>query len=340
MTSHPIRAGFVGAGFFGALLADMCARHDGFEVTRVLDHDAEAAARLASRTGAVVSESLESLAADDEVDLVFVATPNHTHAQVAGALLVAGKDVFVEKPLTIDAPSARELVRLAEQHDRVLLVGHVLRAMPGVRRMYAAVRAGEIGVPTEAYASRLRLHHAPDHPADWWKLDLRRSGGELLHEVHELDLLVWFLGEPDRVSQTTGEHLFKTTMAFPNGAVASHELSTASHFAEWQLRVSGTVGTLRADFRAASVEHWVDGVVIDSWPIFDDEAANQSLLEAASLKQGHHTGSSASPLWMQEAVLRELGEVHAAVRRGPNVLVSRPDLAVAVATGSLTEEPA
>lgn len=328
----PVRVGVLGAGFFGGLLADACAGHPDFEVVAVADHDRDAAARLASRVGAAVADGLRALAGDPGLDLVLVATPNHTHADAATELLMAGKDVFVEKPLTIDGDSARSLVALAAQQDRVLVVGHVMRAMPGVKRLQAEVAEGRIGTPTEAYAVRARFHHAPEHPADWWKTDPGRSGGELLHEVHELDLLLWILGEPEQVSGVSREHLFETTLTFPGGAVAHHLLSTASHHPEWQLRVSGTTGSLVADFRTAQVSHWVDGRVVDTWPVLADPDANASLLAAADAVQGHHTAASTTPVWMADAVRCELDEVAAAVRREPSVLTAAADLAVVVAT--------
>jgi predicted dehydrogenase len=75
-------------------------------------------------------ETIEELFANPNVDIVDVTLPPFRHAEVAIAALNAGKHVFCEKPLTLDAVSAAEVVAAAKKHDRILLVGHVLQFFP------------------------------------------------------------------------------------------------------------------------------------------------------------------------------------------------------------------
>jgi len=82
---------------------------------------------------------------DSAVDGVVIATPAETHFQLAKAALEAGKDVFVEKPLAMNYESGELLVDLAEQFERILMVGHVLEYHPGIERLFGLIRAGELG---------------------------------------------------------------------------------------------------------------------------------------------------------------------------------------------------
>ncbi|GAA4491777.1 Gfo/Idh/MocA family oxidoreductase [Microbacterium panaciterrae] len=341
--TEAIRVGVVGAGFFGTMIAGACAAHDAFAVTAVADALPDAAQRLAEPLGARVHADAAALAADDDVDLVVVATPNHLHAEPAIAGLRAGKHVFVEKPLGIDASSISAILAAARDASGRLVVGHVMRAFPGVRRMVAQARGGELGTVLEAAGARRRLVHVPADPGDWWKLDRRRSGGELLHEIHELDLVVWALGEPIDVTGVSGaplahgEHVVdsvtETVLRTPSGALGRHSVSTSAHRAEWWFRISGTTASVEADFRQGTVTRFVDGAATEVTGVFDDEASNDSLREAARAAQAYNTGGP-GPLWMRTAVTCELDEIAAAVRGTSTTLTELPASAALTALRS------
>jgi len=338
--SHPIRVGVVGAGFFGTMIASACAGHASFAVVAVADAVPDAARRLAETHDARAYVSFTELVDDDSVDLVVVATPNHLHTEPAVAALLAGKHVFVEKPLGIDEDSVGSILAAARGARGRLIVGHVMRSFPGVRRMVAQARRGDLGDILEAAGARRRLVHLPDDPGDWWKLDRRRSGGELLHEIHELDLVVWALGEPAEVIGLTGAPLahgdhetdsdIVTELRMPSGALGRHSVSTSAHRAEWWFRISGTQASVEADFRAGTITRYVDGAIVDVTGVFDDAASDESLRESATARQSYNTGG-AGPLWMRTAVACELDEVSAAVRGASTTLTEHPATAALVA---------
>lgn len=347
MSHPPLRTAVLGAGFFGTTLALAARGSEAFDVVAISDLDAEAAAGLAARVGARTAAGPQELAADPSIDLVMVATPNHTHAAAAITLLRAGKNVFVEKPLAITATDAAAMVAAAENGPGRLMVGHVLRTLPGIKRMFAQAQSGALGTLLEGSGTRTRLVHVPAGAGDWWKLDRTRSGGELLHEIHELDLLVWFLGEPTDVKCLAGaprpagpgsvDSVHRTTLAFASGAVGYHELSTSAHHAQWSFRVSGTEAALVADFRTSTVSRYVDGAVADEWDLFDGGAADASLRESAAARQGYNAAGAASPLWMAEAVRCELAEVEAAVRGHASVLLAAPAAAVLAGAAAMDQ---
>lgn len=96
----------------------------------------------------------------EDIDAVVIATPSATHADLAMAAMGAGKDVLVEKPLSLDRQSAHQLVKEAESRGRILMVGHLLEYHPAVQRLRELVAAGALGRVRWASSNRLSLGRA------------------------------------------------------------------------------------------------------------------------------------------------------------------------------------
>ena len=100
------------------------------------------------------SLSAEALAACDGV---VIATPAPTHFQLGQQCLLAGKDVYIEKPLALRLADGEELTRLAQQHGRILMVGHLLEYHDCFVKLLHMVRSGELGQVRYLYSNRLSL---------------------------------------------------------------------------------------------------------------------------------------------------------------------------------------
>ncbi len=92
-----------------------------------------------------------------EVSGVVIATPAETHFNVVKQALKANKDVFVEKPLALTFEQGKELVKLAEERQRILMVGHVLEYHPAVIKLLNLVQTGQLGKVRYIYSNRLSL---------------------------------------------------------------------------------------------------------------------------------------------------------------------------------------
>src|SRR5688572_3422769 len=124
----------IGTGDWGANLVRNFATLPGARLVALCDADPERLARAAAQVeGARSIARVEELAADPEVQAVVVAASAVNHHPLAKTLLLAGKDVFVEKPLALAVADAEELVRLARERQRILMVGHLLLYHPAVR---------------------------------------------------------------------------------------------------------------------------------------------------------------------------------------------------------------
>jgi predicted dehydrogenase len=93
----------------------------------------------------LLTEDAEDLIADPKISAVHIATPNQTHYALAKIALEAGKDVLVEKPMTLDSREAYELVDLAASRELVLHVGHIFRFNSALNKACEILKKGSIG---------------------------------------------------------------------------------------------------------------------------------------------------------------------------------------------------
>jgi predicted dehydrogenase len=129
MTSvAPVRIGVIGVGSLGQHHARVCASLPGAVLAGVFDTDAARAQDVAARHGSRAFEDLASLIAAS--DAVTVAVPTVDHHRLARAVLEAGRDVLVEKPICSTLAEAEDLIALARDRDLVLQVGHIERFNP------------------------------------------------------------------------------------------------------------------------------------------------------------------------------------------------------------------
>jgi predicted dehydrogenase len=133
-----VRAAVVGVGSLGQHHARVYASLPGCRLAGVYDVDPQRAKAVADRHGAPVLEKLRDVIAS--ADAVSVAVPTVDHHRVAKALLDAGRDVLVEKPIAATLDEADDLIRLAAERSAVLQVGHIERFNPAMDVLRAATR--------------------------------------------------------------------------------------------------------------------------------------------------------------------------------------------------------
>ncbi|SLK03442.1 Predicted dehydrogenase [Arthrobacter sp. P2b] len=156
-----LRWGILGTGFIAALQAQDLL-DNGFTVQAVGSRSLESSQAFSARFGiANAHGSYEELAADPEVDVVYVATPHVFHHANALLALNAGKHVLVEKAFTINAREAQDIVELAEAKGLVALEAMWTRFLPHMVRLREIIREGTIGEVRKVIAS-----HNQDLPKD------------------------------------------------------------------------------------------------------------------------------------------------------------------------------
>ena len=182
------------------------------------------------------ASSLSEVLNDPGVDGVVVATPAETHASLVRESLLSGKDVYVEKPLCLNADEGEHLVALAQQNERILMVGHLLWYHPVVTKLKQIIDSGELGKILYVYSNRLNLGK------------LRREENVLWSFApHDISLILGLLGElPDHVQAQGGNYLHQeiadvtvSTLSFPSGVRAHLFVSWLHPYKEQKLVVVG-----------------------------------------------------------------------------------------------------
>ncbi len=189
----------IGAGWMGNAIAGDFALCEGVELRALGSRRLDAGRAWAHERGIPVVVSTEELVARDDIDVVYIATPNHNHHALALHAIAAGKGVLVEKAFTMTEAEAVELVAAASAAGVFLMEAMWMRFNPAIRAIQQRVAAGEIGETRTVLAS----FGFPVPPGDHRLWDPARGGGSLLDQgVYPLSLAQLFLGEPTSVAAT------------------------------------------------------------------------------------------------------------------------------------------
>ncbi len=169
-------------------------------------------------------ENVQDVIDAGQVDAVVVATPAGAHYEIAKQALLAGLHVFVEKPLTLDVTQAEELVTLAKEKDRILMVGHLLLYHAAVERMKALLDEGELGDLYYMYGQRINLGKVRRDENALWSL-----------APHDISIALRMFGKPPVKVAAVGsayiqkdkniEDVVFLTMFFDDGKIANFQLS-------------------------------------------------------------------------------------------------------------------
>jgi predicted dehydrogenase len=224
-----VRVGFIGAGFITQMhlwfLSEATVDH---EIVAVHDVDAERAQRFADTTGAEVLDEDGVIAASDAV---YITTWTSEHPRLVAKVAAAGKAVFCEKPLGVDAASVAAMVASVESAGVINQVGLVMRFLTPsrlVRHLIADPRAGAVLAVSFRDDQYLPIQ---GQYGSTWRADPARCGrGTMLeHSIHDVDLLRWWLGPVRALSATTRTHhgyeliddVAAVRFDFASGAVAT-----------------------------------------------------------------------------------------------------------------------
>ena len=192
-----VRFGIIGWGYWGPKIARNMDTLPHARVSMIADQDALRLASMALDQPSVQTTALPEVVFRSDVDGVIIATPVRTHYQLARAALLCGKHVLVEKPLTASVAEAEELVALADEQRRVLMVGHTFEYNPAVNELRKLVQSGELGRIYRIEAERVNL-------------GLFRSDINVIWDLapHDISILQYLLGKkPERISVQAHAHL-------------------------------------------------------------------------------------------------------------------------------------
>ncbi len=225
----------VGSGYWGKNLVRNF--HDLHALAAICDSDEDTLRTFKQQYPECrVLSSYPEVLQDESLRAVAIATPAETHAAMVREALLAGKDVFIEKPLCLSVKEGEELVALAFQRKRILMVGHLLWYHPAVLKLKELIDAGELGRIQYIYSNRLNLGKIRREENILWSF-----------APHDLSVILGLLGEmPDRVQAQGGNYLHQqiadvttSLLSFPSGVKAHIFVSWLHPFKEQKLVVVG-----------------------------------------------------------------------------------------------------
>ena len=258
--SERVRIAVIGLRNRGADHAQLFARNPQAEVVAVCDIDDNAFATAVNRVKAATGKAprtekdFRRLLDDKSIDAITIATPDHWHAVMTVLACQAGKDVYVEKPISHNVVEGRRMVEAARKYQRIVQAGTQKRSTPFAEEGVAQVRGGAIGkvgmVRTWIHQKRVNIGHgkpgevpagvdyamwqgpAPDQPFYPnrfhynWHWFWHWGTGELGNNgIHAVDVARWGLGDeaPLSVSSGGGKYVFDDDQEVPDTQIATWE---------------------------------------------------------------------------------------------------------------------
>lgn len=247
---RPIRWGFLGAGGIAAsMAADL--HHGNNMLYAVAARNADRAAAFAERFGASHSYGdYRSMVEDPDVDIVYIATTHPFHREQALMAIDAGKHVLVEKPLTLNAAHAREVLTAARDKGVFAMEAVWMRANPLILRARELVAQGVIGDVVAVHADfSIGVDFDPTHRL----YDLDNGGGALLDlGVYPMHFAWLFLGRPDTqqvlgtLSPTGSDATVALQWGHDSGATAQLRCATTA-LTPGRATIAGTTGSISVE---------------------------------------------------------------------------------------------
>ena len=228
-----MKVGLVGCGYWGKNLLRNFFELDALgAVCDALPAHRELARSMAP--GVTLFSDYQELL-DSDVDGIAIATPAVTHFDMAMQAIAAGKDVFVEKPLSLNVAQGLELVK--NKRDRILMVGHILEYHPACVKLVELTRSGELGTLCYIYSNRLSLGKVQREENILWSF-----------APHDVAIINRIVGQmPETVSACGGAYVQSdvadvtvTNLLYPDGVRAHIHVSWLHPFKEQRLVVIGT----------------------------------------------------------------------------------------------------
>lgn len=218
MNDEQLSLAVIGAGYWGKNLVRNFATIERSSLKYVCDvNEKLLAAHKRNFPFIETATDPQTVLDDPDVQAVVIATPVPTHFELATQALEAGKHVYVEKPLTLEASQGKALVELARRRKCKLMVGHLLEYHPAVTYLKDMVDRGQLGRPYYMYTQRVNLGIVRQNENAWWSL-----------APHDISVICYLLGsEPVSVAangqcylQRDIEDVVFATIKFADGKMA------------------------------------------------------------------------------------------------------------------------
>lgn len=192
--SKDIGLALIGCGYWGKNLARNFLSLPGFNLKMAFDLEEENRDFIKKNFNIATGSDYKVIWERDDISAVVIATTTSSHFEICRQALLKDRDVFVEKPLALTVKEGEELVRLAKERKRILMVGHLLIYHPAVRWMKEYLASGEMGNLYYLYSERVNLGRV-------------RSDENALFSLapHDISVILYLLGQDPLEVSARGE---------------------------------------------------------------------------------------------------------------------------------------
>ena len=211
MSKKELRIGVIGAGGRGRMARQAHRPDEGSRLVAGADTQDKALDEFKEFCGpdTMVTHDYREVLARDDVDAVFVTTPDFLHEEHALAAIEAGKAVYLEKPMTITIEGCDRVLRAAMEQGVRLYVGHNMRHMAAVQKMKELIEDGAIGEPKTGWCRHFVGYGGDAYFKDWHAERAKSTSLLLQKAAHDIDVLHWLCaGYSRRVTGMGGLTLY------------------------------------------------------------------------------------------------------------------------------------
>ena len=261
MVTKKKNIGLIGAGYWGKNLIRVFKELNSLKLICDLDKKKDC-------FGIDFTTDVYRVLKDEDIEAIVISTPSETHYDLTKKALEADKDVFIEKPMVLKFEQGQELVDLAKNKNKILMVGHLLLFHPGVIKLKKLIDQGKLGEVQYISSNRLNFGKIRKQENVLWSF-----------APHDVSVMIDILGMPTKISATGKSYLskniediFNVDLEFVNNRAGHIFVSWINPFKEQKLTVIGSKKS--AVFDGVKNELLLNGQTI----IFDK---NEPLMEEA-----------------------------------------------------------
>ena len=251
----PVKIGQIGLGAWGKNLLRTVQGLPETSVVVACDSDQQPLSKLSpAYPGVQFTDDPRQVLENRALDAIVIATPPASHFDLASRAMENGKDVFVEKPMVLGIDDGRRLLEIADQTNKILMVGHIMEYHPASLKLKEYVDSGKLGKIHYLYATRVNLGKVRDIENSLWSF-----------APHDISLIVFLLARmPVRVTATGADYLQKgiedvsfMTMHFEDKTMAHIHVSWLDPHKERKLTIVGSKMMAVFDDTESSEKIWL-----------------------------------------------------------------------------------
>jgi predicted dehydrogenase len=262
-----IKLGLIGCGDWGKNLLRNFANLPGCVLLSCCDENPKQIEKLCPNYPEVkFTQDYKEIIGNPNLDAVVISTPPASHFQLSKAAVLADKDVFVEKPLVLNVKEGEELVKLAEEKKKVLMVGHIMEYHSATLKLKEYIKKGDLGKIHYLYATRVNLGRVRDIENALWSF-----------APHDISMILFLLEKyPVSVTATGESYLQKgiedvafLTMHFDDGVMAHVHVSWLDPHKDRKLTVVGSKKMAVFDDTQSAEKIWIYDKGVDAKPDYN-----------------------------------------------------------------------